>query len=184
MHTLHVGDTAIEFQMKRRRRTRSITVRVHRDGAVIVTRPYWVTNKDVFAFVERHADWIIETQNEAPITHADIRNHSRDHYLKYKEHARSVITERVAYWNQYYNFEVNRISIRQARTRWGSCSSKGNLSFNYKLLFLPEELQDYVIVHELCHLKELNHGQDFWRLVSKQIPNYRRLRTRLQTEQF
>ena len=96
-----------------------------------------------------------------------------NHYIKHKEAAREIVTSRVIFWNQIYNFKYNRIAIKNQKSRWGSCSSLQNLNFNYKLVFLPAELLDYIVVHELCHLKELNHGHNFWREVEKTIPDYR-----------
>ena len=77
------------------------------------------------------------------------------------------------------NFEINRISIRAQKTRWGSCSKTGNLSFNYNLMKFPKEVIDYVIIHELCHLKEMNHSKKFWKLVEEFCPNYKFLRNEL-----
>jgi len=80
---------------------------------------------------------------------------------------------RIEYYNRHYNFTFNRVAIRNQRRCWGSCSSLKNLNFNYKILLLPDHLQDYIVVHELCHLAELNHGQQFWDLVAQQIPDYK-----------
>ncbi len=95
------------------------------------------------------------------------------HYVAHKENARALVHERLLYWNQFYNFEYKRVAIRNQRRCWGSCTSLKNLNFSYKLLFLPPHLLDYIIVHELCHLKELNHGQNFWALVAEQVPDYK-----------
>ena len=95
------------------------------------------------------------------------------HYTENKEAARALILERLAYFNQYYGYEWNRVSIRNQRRCWGSCSSKKNLNFSYKLLLLPPHLCDYIIVHELCHLKEMNHGKAFWQLVAETLPDYK-----------
>jgi len=95
------------------------------------------------------------------------------HYVIHKESAREVIHERLLHWNQFYNFEYNRVAIRNQRRCWGSCTSLKNLNFSYKLLFLPPHLIDYIVVHELCHLQELNHGQNFWSLVAQQVPDYK-----------
>ena len=94
------------------------------------------------------------------------------HYLEHKEAARCLVTNLVKHWNQFYGFEYNRIAIRNQRRCWGSCSSLKNLNFNYRILFLPPHLQDYIVVHELCHLEELNHGKEFWNLIQRQIPHY------------
>jgi len=90
-----------------------------------------------------------------------------------------LVRDRLDYYNQFYQFKVGQISIRNQRTRWGSCSAKGNLNFNYRLVLIPEKLADYVIVHELCHLGEFNHSADFWALVAKAMPDYREARREL-----
>jgi hypothetical protein len=99
--------------------------------------------------------------------------------IKKREQARRFVQNKVNYFNQFYNFKVNRIAIKNQRTRWGSCSSKGNLNFNYKIIYLRAELADYLIVHELCHLGELNHSRRFWALVAKTTPNYVRINKKL-----
>lgn len=93
-------------------------------------------------------------------------------YLTHKELARTLILERLAFFNRTGAYTYNRVAIRDQRRCWGSCSSKGNLNFSYKLLFLPPCLRDYIIVHELSHLKILNHSADFWNLVALQMPDY------------
>lgn len=104
---------------------------------------------------------------------------SERHYEEHKELARGIIRERTAHWNQFYGFSYKRIAIKNQRTCWGSCSEHGNLNFNYKIVFLPEVLMDYVIVHELCHLAELNHSETFWSHVAKTIPDFKERRARL-----
>ena len=95
------------------------------------------------------------------------------HYLAHKEASREVILQRLQHWNQFYGFQYNRVAVRNQRRCWGSCTSLKNLNFSYKLLFLPPHLLDYIIIHELCHLQELNHGQNFWALVEEQSPDYK-----------
>jgi predicted metal-dependent hydrolase len=87
--------------------------------------------------------------------------------------------QKIIYFNSFYNFKYNKIFIKNHQRRWGSCSSKRNLNFNYKIIFLPERLQNYLIVHELCHLKEMNHSKGFWALVAKTIPDYEKLNKQL-----
>jgi len=105
----------------------------------------------------------------------------RKQYEDNKESARVLVHERLLYWNQFYNYRYHRVAIRNTRSRWGSCSSKGNLNFNYRILFLPPELQDYLIVHELCHLEEMNHAPQFWQLVERHIPEYKKRIKELKT---
>ena len=102
-------------------------------------------------------------------------------YVKHKESARVLIVEKVKRYSSVYGCSVRRISIRNQKTRWASCSEKGNLNFSYKILFLPEMFADYIIVHELCHLQELNHSQRFWDLVVQVFPNYKQIRKELRT---
>ena len=92
--------------------------------------------------------------------------------IKKREQARSFVQNRLKYFNDFYGFKINRIAIKNTSSRWGSCSSKRNLNFNYKIIYLRPVLADYLIVHELCHLGELNHSRRFWALVSKTIPDY------------
>lgn len=89
------------------------------------------------------------------------------------EQALKVLPERVAYFAKSINVSYGRITIRNQKTRWGSCSSKGNLNFNCMLMLMPPQIQDYVVVHELCHRKEMNHSPEFWSEVEKVLPDYR-----------
>ncbi len=92
--------------------------------------------------------------------------------VKRREQARRFIENKIKHFNVFYNFKVNHIAIKNQTSRWGSCSSKGNLNFNYRIIYLRPALADYLIVHELCHLGELNHSKRFWALVAKKIPDY------------
>lgn len=94
------------------------------------------------------------------------------HYHAHKERARALVHARLAHWSAHYGCSYGRVAIRDQRTRWGSCSSKQNLNFNYRIIFLPLHLADYIIVHEVCHLLELNHGPQFWAHVARACPEY------------
>lgn len=110
---------------------------------------------------------------------------ARATYREHKEHARTLIHERIAHWAPQVGVTPGRIAIRDQRSRWGSCSTKGNLNFNYRLALIPVELVDYVIVHELCHLLEFNHSERFWTHVKRHLPDYtlRKEGLRILTEQ-
>lgn len=110
-----------------------------------------------------------------PIFHTRSRLLYRAHKLQ----ARALVDERLKHFNTHYNLPVGKVAIRNQKSRWGSCSKKGNLNFNYKLAFLTPELRDYVIVHELCHIKEFNHGREFWQLVGETVPEWKQMRKRL-----
>jgi len=94
-------------------------------------------------------------------------------YLEHKELARREVTSRVEHYAKLHGFAYGRIAIRDTRRSWGSCSSLGNLNFSYKLIFLPPHLRDYVVIHELCHLRELNHSDRFWSEVAVIMPQYK-----------
>jgi predicted metal-dependent hydrolase len=103
-------------------------------------------------------------------------------FLTYKDKAYSIALERLSYFNSIYGYRWNKITIKNQKTRWGSCSRKGNINFNYKIVLLSLDCIDYIIVHELCHLKEFNHSKDFWSLVEEAIPNHLEIRRELRTK--
>ncbi|HEY8326419.1 MAG TPA: SprT family zinc-dependent metalloprotease [Ktedonobacterales bacterium] len=94
----------------------------------------------------------------------------------YRRQAHAVIDERLAHWNAHYGFTWTRVAIKEQKTRWGSCSRRGALNFNWRLLLAPLPALDYVVIHELCHLKEPNHAPAFWALVAQTCPDYREWR--------
>lgn len=108
-----------------------------------------------------------------------IRGGTRKEYVTHKEAARVLIKQRLLELNRHYGFTYHKVAIRDQRSRWGSCSKKGNLNFNYRLLHLPSHLADYIMVHELCHLAEFNHSKKFWDLVGETIADHRQKRKAL-----
>src|SRR5690242_13710613 len=99
--------------------------------------------------------------------------------MKHKEAARALVRARLDYFNRHYGFVWGRIAIKNHKSRWGSCSRKGNLNFSYRIVYLPPEVADYIVIHELCHLGEFNHSPAFWALVAQTCPDHRALRARL-----
>lgn len=92
---------------------------------------------------------------------------------RYRNAARDLFNTRVAYYHQFTGGHYTSITIRDQKSRWGSCSSRGTLSFNYRLVFAPPKVLDYVVVHELCHLTHMNHSKDFWNMVAQIMPEYK-----------
>ena len=112
---------------------------------------------------------------------ASVVSTGRRDFLAHKNEALRIIRERVVHFNQHYRFVYTRVSVKNQKTRWWSCSRRGGLSFNYRLAFLPEEIRDYVVVHELCHLGQFNHSPAFWKLVAEVVPEYKRIRAMLKS---
>jgi len=171
-------EQGIACTFKKVRGSRSLRITVHQDGTVVVTAPYYETYRAMERFVRNHLNWLsarlAQTQPKR-----DSDPGSSVHYRAHRTLAKKQIIERVQFWNERCGFSFKTITVRNQKTCWGSCSSKGTLSFNYQIAFLPSDLMDYVIVHELCHLKELNHSPHFWHLVMAQISDCRERRTRL-----
>ncbi|XOU94052.1 MAG: M48 family metallopeptidase [Candidatus Kerfeldbacteria bacterium] len=175
-----INDQEIDYTLKISKRSKRLRMSVHPDGSLVITKPYGLPSMFVNSFLRDKAGWIlikIEYFKQFKGTKS-IKNSKVD-YQKYKEEARNFIETKTRDINKHYNYNYNRISIRNQTTRWGSCSQNGNLNFNYKLLFLPVHIAEYVITHEICHLKEMNHSYRFWNLVSQTISNYKELRKEL-----
>jgi predicted metal-dependent hydrolase len=163
----------LEYTLRKRRGQKRMTLSVHESGRVTLTVPRWVTQKAAHAFVEERSQWI-RTSLQSLVSGVTVDpQEARNQYLKHKEDARELVLKRLSELNQQYNYVYNRVSIRMNSSRWGSCNSKGNLSFDFRILFLPPELQEYLLVHELCHLKEMNHSPRFWALVAHAVPDYK-----------
>jgi predicted metal-dependent hydrolase len=171
----------VNYSIKRSRRARRVSITVHHTGEVIVTLPLLALPYTAERFVAKKSDWIraVQERLKKRFENKTIINQTRKDYLKHKKRALIFIKERLEYYNRIYNSKYKRIAIRNQKSRWGSCSSKGNLNFNYALVHLPLELADYIVVHELCHLKEMNHSQKFWNLVAVAIPDYKQRRMTL-----
>lgn len=172
----------IEYTLKISKRARKIRLAIYCDGRFVVTVPNRVDQEVVYRFIAQKASWIvdkIEYFKDHPVKQS-AKGDGAD-FLKHKAAALSLIKAKIEYFNNIYRFSFGRITIRNQKTRWGSCSRRGNLSFNYKIVLMPEEIADYIIVHELCHLKEFNHSERFWNLVSKVIPDYKEIRKTLKT---
>ena len=176
------------FHIREHPRARHIRITIHDDGRMVVTKPPQVSMKRVERFIQERQTWIEEVQAKFGRSGASKRialprpRKNSKAYTEAREQARALVVERLRYFNTLYGFTYGTISIRNQKTRWGSCSAAGNLSFNYRLVYLPPELADYVIVHELCHTKEHNHSKRFWELVAKTIPEYVSRRVKLRRE--
>lgn len=167
------------FTLRRYPRAKSLRIRVDGDGGVRVSAPYRLSLVFIQRFVEEKLPWIREAQRRIAERPMRYGTGSAEEYAANKAAALAVAQAKIAQWNAIYGFKVGRISIRNQRSRWGSCSTRGDICLNYRIAFLPTELQDYLVVHELCHIAQHNHSPKFWALVARTIPNYRELKRRL-----
>lgn len=168
------GDEKVEYLLKKNPRFRRLRLTIHQGGDFVVTAPKALSLRGIESYLKVKASWILEKLKIARTQKKPfLSGKNRKEYLELKDKARKIITEKVEFFAQRHSFHYNRISVRNQKTRWGSCSQKGNLNYHYKIALLPDDLADYIIVHELCHLRELNHGRNFWREVENILPGYK-----------
>ena len=162
-----------------RSRRRTISIEITEDAQLLVRAPKRVPNYEIDAFVNANLDWIdkhkakVEKRNRLAREAVSV---SFDELAELANRASVVIPERVRYFAALLGVTYGRITIGDQKTLWGSCSAKGNLSFNRLLMKAPERVRDYVIVHELCHRLEMNHSKAFWKHVESVIPDHRACR--------
>jgi len=170
----------VAYTLRKSKRARRMRLAVYCDGSVVVTTPHDLRETVAERFIREKTEWLFSKlaffkQFEGK----PVARYSHDDYLKYKDNARALVQEKVERFANEHGNRYNKISIKNQKTCWGSCSRKANLNFNYKILFLPENVQDYIITHELCHLKEFNHSKRFWKLVTGMFPDYQEVKTEL-----
>lgn len=170
------------YVLKRSTRARTMRIAVHPDGGVVVTAPKFFGLDAIERFVLKHSEWIrkhVEKTHDRTV----IRIQKSD-IPALKRQALDFATERSAYYARVYGLPYKKISIRAQKTRWGSCSKVGNLSFNYKIAVLPREIAEYIVVHEICHLGAFDHSKKFWNLVARTVPNHKAIRKALKNIVF
>lgn len=157
---------------------KTIAIEVRQDLRVIVRAPKRASNREIMKFVEQKQDWIAKHLAYMQIRYEETRRAKEkqftdDDIRKMKDEAKRVIPDRVKYYAGIMGVTFGKITIKNQKNRWGSCSSKGNLNFNCLLMLTPDKVRDYVVIHELCHLKQMNHSKMFWAEVEKVMPDYK-----------
>lgn len=181
MRKINLKGEEIDYELKESKRSSRVRLSVFYGGKVAVTMPRGFSIEKMEKFILEKAEWVLEkikTMEEKdfnPVFH----NFSKREYKEFKNQALILAERKTEELNKYYGFSYNKISVRNSRSRWGSCSEKKNLNFNYKIIFLPEGLLNYIIIHELCHLREMNHSKRFWNLVEKTVPDYKEMRKKM-----
>lgn len=149
------------------------------DGTVVVRAPLRMSEDKIDRFVREHLDWIEKQKDRiqelSGKRHVITEQERADGIQK----ALKIFPERTAFFAERMGVDYGRITVREQKTRWGSCSQKGNLNFNWKLVLMPQALLDYVVVHELVHRKEMNHSARFWAIVEQELPDYQKRRNEL-----
>lgn len=162
---------------------KTLAIQINPDLSVTVRAPMYAPQSDIERILREKEGWIqkhIEKIREQEANKKEIQGESvESEYLtneeikKLADKALQYIPKRVSYYAKQIGVTYGKITIRNQKTRWGSCSSKGNLNFNCLLMLTPSEVINYVVVHELCHRKEMNHSEAFWAEVEKVIPDYK-----------
>lgn len=166
---------------------KTVAIQVNSDLSVTVRAPRSVSEKDIEeilkkkeAWISKHIEKIKETKER--VEAEPTEKLTREKVIALAEEALKVIPERVEYFAKVIGVTYGKITVRNQKTRWGSCSSKGNLNFNCLLMLAPPEVLDYVVVHELCHRKQMNHSKAFWLEVEKVLPDYKEARKWIKEE--
>lgn len=171
--SLSIENTTLEYILKVSKVSRKLRIAVHGDGRCVVTAPHRASHTIIERFISEKAHWIFKKKEFFKKRQGvQILKSDTETYKKHRHQALEIITKKITQFNAIYRFPFTRISIRNQKSRWGSCSRCGNLNFNVKVALIPESLVEYVVAHELCHLQELNHSRAFWDLVSRTIPDY------------
>lgn len=177
-----------EYEIVESARAKHVRISVDANGRVLVTKPVRVSLAKVEKFVTEKMEWIESARAKAhrrrgglPLLELPRPRKGSKAYTEARVKARALVLDRLQFFNEKYHTIYGSVSIRNQKTRWGSCSGKNNLSFNYRIVFLPPELADYIIVHELCHTIEHNHSPRFWAQVARTLPNHLELRKTIRT---
>ena len=157
---------------------KTLAVQIRADGTVIARVPLRMPKDRILCFLSEKASWIRMQQGKMQ-ERENMRQQARIHLdaaqeKELRERAKSVLAQRTAYFARQVGVTYGRITVRDQKTRWGSCSQTGNLNFNFRLILAPSEVLDYVVVHELCHRRQMNHSAQFWQEVAQVLPDYRK----------
>ena len=160
---------------------KTMSLEITREGEVVVRAPRHAKEEQIRRFVADKAAWL-EKHLAQLAAQPSVPPFSEQELCALVNRAKEMIPPRVAHFAAVIGVSYGRVTVRRQHTRWGSCSNKGNLNFNCLLAAVPAQVRDYVIVHELCHRKQLNHSARFWAEVARVIPEYRQYKQWLKTE--
>ena len=159
-----------------RSRRKTLAMQVKGDGRVEIRAPLRTSDAEIRRFLEKHRHWLEKHLQKAQALQqakAGVRKLTEAEIAELKKKAKRALPERIAYWAPLIGVRPGHIAVRCQKTRWGSCSAKGNLNFNCLLMLAPDGVIDSIVVHELCHLKHMNHSKRFYAEIEKVLPDYR-----------
>lgn len=174
MIKMKIGEYNVEV---RRTKRKSATIKITADMQIVVYVPLYVSDNEIERMVISKSKWIDEHMLKVQSTideRSKLEKITSEQIKELADQAVEYIPKRVKYYAEKENFVYNKITIKNLVSRWGSCSTKGNLNFNCLLMLTPDYVIDYIVVHELCHLREMNHSEKFWAEVEKIMPDYQR----------
>ena len=174
MMKMKIGEYNVEV---RRSKRKSAAIKITADTQIVVFVPLYVSDNEIERMVISKSKWIDEHMLKVQSIIDERSKLEKITFEQIKEladQAVEYIPKRVKYYAEKENFVYNKITIKNLVSRWGSCSTKGNLNFNCLLMLTPDYVIDYIVVHELCHLREMNHSEKFWAEVEKIMPDYQR----------
>ena len=160
---------------------KTFCLQIKQDGKVVVRCPYGANADKIEAFVNKHANWVAKKQEIAKNRLISIDKLPKEEISRLKALAYEYIPPRVEYYSTLLGVTPSKISINQAKTRFGSCSSKKTLNFSCNVMRYPEQAINYVVLHEVAHLIELNHSKKFWAIIEKHMPDYKQAKQILKT---
>lgn len=161
----------MDYQLIRSAR-KTIAIEVKKDGSVIVRAPRKCARGVIEGILREKQGWIFRKQQELAEKSRELPVLEKADEQRARLQARHVLTEKTNMYASLMQVDYGKITIRDQKTRWGSCSSKGNLNFNWRLILAPEAVLDYVVVHELAHRLQMNHSPAFWKIVERILPDY------------
>ncbi|MDA1354458.1 MAG: SprT family zinc-dependent metalloprotease [bacterium] len=177
---MNTAQQTIDYTLVRSKR-RTIGIEIRPDGQVLVRAPKRAAVRLIESFIARKQQWI--QTHVARIQDRDTINIDHLFTPMSRDEIRRKITDRVDIYATTYHFTYTKVRISNAKTRWGSCSSSGTIAINWRLAFCPTHVMDYVIVHELAHTEQMNHGPKFWAIVARICPDYKRAKAWLKDHQ-
>ncbi|MFH1292143.1 MAG: SprT family zinc-dependent metalloprotease [bacterium] len=181
INIISLNNKKIKYSLNKSWRAKRLRISIGASCGIKVTVPFFCTQKKAENFLYKKADWVLKSLHKIEVHKTEFKVPKRDKrsYQKHKEEVREYVKLTLEKYSRKYGLSYNRIAIKNQKTRWGSCSQDHNININYRIKYLPARVAEYIVVHELCHIAELNHSKNFWKLVGKTFPDYKKIEKKL-----